>query len=201
MKRKTFDMVLSAGGFVMILVLVAAGALGLWGSNYAQSSVRNQLTTQQIFFPPAAAFATAKSGTEVTPGMIPYLQKYAGQQVLTGAQAEAYADHFIAVHLSQMPYGGVYATVSAASRANPGNAALAQEVQTSFQGTTLRGLLLEAYGFSQFGQIAQIASIVSFILAGIMLMLSVLGLAHFRRTRGDIELPRALSASKTAAAA
>ena len=78
--------------------------------------------------------------------MLPYLEKYAGQPLTTGAQAEAYADHFISVHLSEMPYGGVYANVSNASRANPTNAALAKEVQTSFQGTTLRGLLLEGYG-------------------------------------------------------
>ncbi len=84
----------------------------------------------------------------------------------TGAQAEAYADHFIAVHLSEMPYGGVYAKVSAASRANPTNTTLAAEVQTSFQGTTLRGLLLEAYAFSEFGLIALWAAIAAFALAG-----------------------------------
>lgn len=52
--------------------------------------------------------------------MKPYLLQYAGQQMTTVAQApEAYANHFIAVHLSEMPYGGVYATASAAASATP----------------------------------------------------------------------------------
>jgi hypothetical protein len=146
------------------------------------------LVKQDIVFPTRAEFAMAKAGTEITPAMLPYLEKYAGQQLTTGAQAEAYADHFIAVHLSEMPYGGVYAKVSAASRANPSNTALAAEVQTTFQGTTLRGLLLEAYAFSEFGLIAMYAAIASFILAGIMLLLVGLGLWHARRTPEDTEL-------------
>ena len=35
-----------------------------------------------------------------------------------------------------------------------------------FQGTSLRGMLLNAYGWWQMGQIALIAAIVSFVLAG-----------------------------------
>jgi hypothetical protein len=70
-----------------------------------------------------------------------------------GAQAEAYADHFIAIHLSELPDGGVYSKLSTAGRANPTNKTLAALEQTSFQGTTLRGLLLEAYAFSTIGQV------------------------------------------------
>ena len=192
MRRKTLDMLAVAGGAVLTIVLIAAGSLGLWGYNYAQSNVHNQLAMQHIVFPTKAEFAQAKPGTEITPGMIPYLEKYAGQPLLTGAQAEAYADHFIAVHLSEMPYGGVYALVSAASRADPTNAKLAALVQTSFMGTTLRGLLLEAYAFSTFGTIALVGAIVSFILAGIMLILTLLGLWHYFRTGKDEEFPKSL---------
>jgi hypothetical protein len=64
--------------------------------------------------------------------MIPSVSQYAGQQLLTGAQAEVYANDFIAVHLSEMPYGGVYSKVSAASMAAPKNAQLAQLKQTTF---------------------------------------------------------------------
>ena len=120
--------------------------------------------------------------------MIPYLEKYAGQQLLTGQQAEAYADHFIAVHLSEMPYGGVYAKISAASLASPKNASLANYVQLSFRGTTLRGLLLEAYAFWTFGQIAFWAGVASFVLAGIMAVLVGFGLWHARRVPTEAEL-------------
>src|SRR5579875_2348887 len=112
MKRRTFDSILSLGGVVLTVVLVVAGALPMWGYSYANTQVHNQLAQQQITFPTRARFAQAKPGTEITPGMIPYLEKYAGQQLTTGAQAEAYADHFIAVHLSEMPYKGVYSVVS-----------------------------------------------------------------------------------------
>ena len=182
MQRKFFDMLLSVVGLVLTVALVVGGALLLWGANFANSNVHNQLAQQDIYFPTTAAFAAAKPGTEVTPGMKPYLLQYAGQEVLSGAQAEAYANHFIAVHLSEMPYGGVYSKVSAASRANPTNTALSQEVQTVFQGTTLRGLLLEAYGFSQFALIAEWGATACFIGAAIMLILVLIGFAHARRT-------------------
>ena len=57
--------------------------------------------------------------------MIPSVSQYAGQQLLTGKQAKVYANDFIAVHLSEMPYGGVYSKISAAALANPSNAKLA----------------------------------------------------------------------------
>ena len=60
-----------------------------------------------------------------------------------------------------------------------------------FQGTTLRGLLLEAYAFWTFGQIALCASMACFVLAGIMLVLMLFGLLHFRRVPADAEFPAA----------
>ena len=194
MRRKTLDMILTAGGAVLVVVLVAAGALGLWGHSYAESNVHNQLAEQQITFPPAAAFAHPKAGTEITPSMIPVVSQFAGQKLLTGTQAEVYADHFIAVHLQEIGGGQTYAQLSAKAMALPkGSAAAAAaeaQVDTVFKGTTLRGLLLEAYGFSQFGQIALVGSIVAFVLAGIMLLLTVAGLLHLRRVPGDQEFPK-----------
>jgi hypothetical protein len=190
MRRKTFDMILTAGGAVLVVVLLAAGALGLWGYSFANSNVHNQLAQQQITFPPQAAFATAKAGTEITPSMIPSVSQYAGQQLTTGPQAEIYADQFIAVHLQAIGGGKTYAQLSAASLADPTNTKLAGQVATVFKGTTLRGLLLEAYAFWTFGQIALVAAIVSFVLAGIMLLLTVFGLLHLRRVPADQEFPK-----------
>jgi len=192
-KRKTFDMILTAGGAVLVVVLLAAGGLGLWGSSFANSNVHDQLAQQQITFPPAAAFAHAKAGTEITPAMVSTVGKYAGQPLVTGQQAEVYANDFIGVHLQQIGGGKTYAQLSAAAMALPkGSAAYTAaegKVQTVFQGTTLRGLLLEAYAFGTFGQIAFVAAIVSFILAGIMLVLTLFGLLHFRRVPEEVEFP------------
>src|ERR1700728_396881 len=98
MSRKTLT-VLARTGLALTVVLAVAGGLLLWGSTYVHNSVQNQLAAQQVFFPPKAAFAHPKVGTEITPNMIPSVSQYAGQQLLTGQQAEAYADHFIADHL------------------------------------------------------------------------------------------------------
>ena len=187
MRRRVFDLIASAGGLVVVIVLLAAGALGMWGSSFASSSVHNQLAQQQIYFPPKAAFAHAKPGTEITPSMIPSVSQYAGQQLLTGQQAKVYANDFISVHLSQMPYNGVYAKISTAAQANPGNASLQALKQTSFQGTTLRGLLLEAYAFSVFGIIVFWGAIASFSLALIMAALVALGFWHARRVPENVE--------------
>lgn len=192
MRRKVFDLIASAGGLVVVVVLLVAGALLMWGYTFTNSSVHNQLAQQEIYFPSSAAFAHAKVGTEITPSMIPSVSQYAGQQLLTGQQAEVYANNFIAVHLSEMPYHGVYATISNAARtAKPGSAeatTLASLEQTSFQGTTLRGLLLEAYAFSTFGLIALWAGIAAFILAFIMALLVGFGFWHARRTTPEVEL-------------
>jgi hypothetical protein len=182
MRRKTFDILLTSGGLVVAIVLVVAGSLLLWGHNFANSNVRSQLAQQQITFP-------AKGSTALASSQIgPYLNQYAGQQLLTGPQAKAYADHFIAVHLSDMPYNGVYSKVSAAAMAKPTDATLQSEVQTVFRGTTLRGLLLEAYAFWKIGQIALIGAIVSFVLAGVMLVLTGFGFWHLRRVNPAEEL-------------
>lgn len=188
MRRRVFDILASGVGLVLVVVLVVAGGLMVWGHSYVNSNVHNQLAQQQIFFPPKAAFAHPVAGTEITPAMIPVVSQYAGQQLLTGAQAEVWADHFIAIHLSEMPYHGVYAAISTAARANPKNTQLTALEQTSFQGTTLRGLLLEAYGFSKIGAIMLWGAIASFILAFVLLIAVGLGFWHARRTSEEEEI-------------
>jgi hypothetical protein len=182
MSRKVLDVITTTGGVVIVVVLVVAGGLLTWGHSFATSNVRNQLAQQQISFPPQAAFDHPKAGTEITPSMIPSVSKYAGQPLLTGQQAKVYANDFIAVHLSEMPYGGVYSKISAAAQKNKTSIPLKTLEQTSFQGTTLRGLLLEAYGFSVIGTVMLFGAIAAFLGAIFMSVLVGLGLWHARRT-------------------
>src|SRR5207302_1377109 len=143
MSRKVFDKLASAAGILVVVVLLIAGGLLLWGHSFVNANVHSQLAQQQVYFPPQAAFAHPKAGTEITPSMVPSVSQYAGQQLLTGPQAKAYADNFIAVHLSEMPYHGVYSKISAAAMAATPGSAQATKLDglktTSFQGTTLRG--------------------------------------------------------------
>ncbi len=163
-------------GFALAAVLLVAGGLLLWGSAYVHNTVQGQLAAQQIFFPPKAAFAHAQAGTEITPSMIPSVSQYAGQQLLTGQQAEAYANNFIAVHITNMTGGKTYAQLSTAALANPNNTKLAGLVATVFKGETLRSMLLNAFGWWKVSQITYIAAIVSFALGGLVLLGSLFGL-------------------------
>ncbi|MFI5953099.1 hypothetical protein [Cryptosporangium sp. NPDC051539] len=112
----------------------------------------------------------------------PYLNKYAGQKLTRGDQAQAYADHFIAVHLREIADGKTYAQVSSAAQADPNNAQLQQQANTLFKGEALRSMLLEAYAFWKIGQIALWAALTSFVAAAVIAVLSILGAIHLRRT-------------------
>ena len=168
-------------GFVLAAILLAAGGLLLWGSTYTHNMVHNQLAAQQIYFPPKAAFAHPKAGTEITPSMIPSVSQYAGQQLVTGQQAQSYADNFIAVHITNMTGGKTYAQLSAASLAQPNNTKLAGEVATVFKGETLRAILLNAFGWWKVSQITYIAALIAFGLGGLTLLASLFGLTIGRR--------------------
>ena len=163
-------------GFAVAVVLLVTGGLLLWGSTYVHNTVQGQLSSQQIYFPAKAAFAHPVAGTEITPSMIPSVSQYAGQQLLTGQQAEAYADHFIAVHIAEIGGGKTYSQLSAESIAQPNNAKLAGQVATVFKGETLRSMLLNAYGWWKVSQITYIAAIVAFALGGLVLLASLFGL-------------------------
>lgn len=184
MRRKTFDALVSAGGLVLAAVLLVAGGLLMWGYSFANGQVHDQLIAQKIVFPATGnpEFKALPASDQAAMGA------YAGQALTTGAQAKTYADHFIAVHLSEMAKGKTYSQLSAASLAQPKNTALAGLVQTVFRGTTLRSMLLEAYGFWQMGQIALFAAIASFIGAGLLLILSIAGLVHGRRVPAETEV-------------
>ena len=73
-------------------------------------------------------------------------------------------------------------------KGSPAYTAAEAKVQTVFQGTTLRGLLLEAYAFGTFATIALIAGISAFVLAGLMAILVAFGFWHARRTDEAAEL-------------
>jgi hypothetical protein len=175
MRRNKFDKLLGTAGVSLGVILLAVGGLLVWGSSYIHNQVTNQLAAQKVYFPPASAFAHPKAGTEITPSMIPSVSQYAGQQLLTGPQAEVYADHFIAVHLQEIGAGKTYSQLSAESMAHPTNAALAGQVQTVFRGDTLRSMLLNAFSWWKVSQIAYIASLISFGLGAIAFLAGLFG--------------------------
>jgi len=187
MRRKTFDAMVSTGGLVLAAILLIAGGLLVWAHSFTDTNVHNQLAQQQIFFPDQAGIAAQKS-----PEITRYVTPYAGQQVVNGRQAQVFADHYIKVHLSEVAGGQTYSQVSAKfltmKPTDPNYQTVSGQRQTLFMGETLRGMLLNAYGFWQLGQIALWAAVASFITAGMMLLLSALGFWHLRRTSPQAEV-------------
>jgi len=178
MQRRRFDKIVSWVGVTLAALLLVAGSLLTWAHNFVGNEVHKQLSAQQIYFP-------TNADPELKQPEFAAVRQYEGQQLTTGAQAEVYADHFIANHLKAIGGGQTYAQLSAQAQKNPDDQALAGKVATMFKGETLRGLLLNAYAFGTMGTIAGIAAIAAFSGAGLLVVLSALGLWHSHRVRED----------------
>jgi hypothetical protein len=191
-RRRTIDTLLTVAGALFAIVLFIAGGLLMWGSNFAEDYVYDELSSQNIVFPDAAALEE-EGRTDLVP--------YAGETVDTGTEAEAYAS-FIDGHLQQIADGQTYADLGGPERA--ANAAVeeatasgapASEVEaleadaaaitgqrnSLFKGETLRGLLLSAFAWSTVGRIAGIAGIVALVAGAVMLVLVLLGVRHHHK--------------------
>ena len=202
MTRKILNKLVSYTGLLLTATLLVAGGLMVWGHSFAQNNVQSQLAQQQVFFPQqteinAVKAQYAKGGQKAVTDpefpnaalMVPAIEPYAGEQVLTGKEAQVYANDFIGQHLYAMPLHGVYSQVSSAARAaKPGSkqaTELAALETTSFQGTTLRGMLLEAYAFGTIGTVMFWGALASFALAIAMAILTALGFAHGARLEDE----------------
>ena len=173
----SFDKLISWTGIIVAAVLLVAGGLLTFASSFATSNVHDQLAGQEITMPAAEALTT--------PAMKANLSQYSGQPLTTGAQAKAYADYYIQAHMDAQAQGRTYSQVSgeymAAMKTDPTAEAtteLGQLRQSLFMGTTLRGMLLNAYAFATLGTIAMWAAVAAFIGSGVMFVLGLLGLRH-----------------------
>lgn len=179
-ERRAIDKVFILLGTAMTAVLLVGGILAWYGYHFATSTVTSELTSQKVFFPEANSTAI-KSLPAIDQEQ---MNKYAGQQLVNGAQAKVYADNFISVHLGEIAHGQTYAQVSTAAMADPTNQALQIEKSTLFQGETLRALLLgDGYAYWTFGMIAKYVAIAAFIGAGVMAVLVWLGLQHLGKLK------------------
>ena len=111
MTRRTLDIIFAVGG------LVLAGLDTRAGTGPAEpSQLRQGLRTQ----PARTAEDRIHTGERAeTNENDPCLKNYAGEQLVTGKQAECYANHYIAVHLGEVNNGKTYAQTSNELRALP----------------------------------------------------------------------------------
>ena len=178
MKRKTFDKIVTSLGAGLTVFLLVVAALANWGASFASDSVSSQLEAQLITLP--ASTGNADEPAEVTA----FFKEHGDKLMSTGKEAQMYADHYIAFHMAHMP---TYAEASAAARsATPENKASADAtVETVFKGNMLRGTLLTAYAFGTLGTLAGYGAIAALLGALLMLVLTIAGVIHLRRTPID----------------
>ncbi len=163
-------LVLQAG---LVLILGFVAGFAFWAAGFTHNSVTTQLAAQSITFPAANSPAVTSLPAVDRAAMT----LYAGDVMTTGPQAEVWADNFIKVHLSEMP---TYDQAATTARANPTSTADAQVEATVFQGTTLRSMLLNAYGWWTVGTYALFAAIGLTIAAGVVLLTFVFELWRWR---------------------
>ena len=175
-------LVLQAG---LIGILVFCAGFLFWGNSFIHNQITTELTAQQIYFPAANSQAiTALPAADATA-----MNVYGGQQLTTGEQAKVYANSFIGVHLSEVAGGQTYSQMSAKAQANPTDTKIAGQVNTLFKGETLRGLLLNAYGWWTIGTYALYAAIGLAVAALVVLGAFALEIFLWVRQRQKVAVP------------
>jgi hypothetical protein len=160
-------------------------AVGFVVSNqaaFAKNYVHDQLAEKHITFTPVAGlFPDQKK--------VACLVQNAGKPLVTGKQAECYARYQIGLDLLMIDNGKTYfqdhyaayllrlkAQQAAAQDPNSPatqalvqqSAAFSQKAEDIFDGETMRGLLLTAYGFSAIGDRGAQAATACFVIAGVL---------------------------------
>jgi len=185
MDRSSWDKIVSGAGAVVAVVLIALGAMAVYGGNFGQQNVRDRLEPQNITFPPAEAMSPEEKAE---------LGEFAGQQVTDGVQAEAFS-RYIGGHLVDVNDGKTYSETSSEARAleddDPAKAEMDAKVQTLFRGETLRSILLNAYGWWTVSTIALWAGVAMLIAGAALGILSILGFRHARKASGTYTEHRA----------
>jgi hypothetical protein len=192
--RSKIDRLLIGLGAVVTVVLAIAFVLLLWGSNFAKDYVSDELSAQNITFPPVENMSDEEAEQ---------FSDVAGEQVDSGDLAEKYAQ-YIAGHIDNIGGGMSYAELGGPEReanaavqdaiaAGASQAeidelqAVADEASTTrdtvFRGEILRGTLLNTYAWWTIGTIAGIAAWVAFGAAIVMLILTAFGAVHLARNR------------------
>jgi hypothetical protein len=174
MDRSIINKVLSTIGIFIAAVLLVASAALFFTQDFIHTQVVQQLEPQKIVFPatgtPALDDLSAIDKEAVS--------KYAGQQVTTGAQANVFANNYIAAHIKTISGGKAYSELSTESRSDPTNTVLAKKVDTVFKGETLRGMLLNAYAFDTIATVALFAAYGTAVAGLIMLIFSLLAYSY-----------------------
>ena len=170
---------------VLGVILLAVGAFALAAGLYAHNYVSGQLSQEAITMPAASAYKTLPQDSQDA------LAPYAGQQMTTGDQAQAYANHYIWEHMQnackevkdaqgnavpaipadKCTYAGIGGVANAATDSAT-KAAYSGVRSTFLTGDTLRSMLLTAYAFWLVGSIAFWVGVIALVVGVVLLVLA-----------------------------
>lgn len=98
--RSAFDKLISWTGLLLAVVLLVAGGLLTWASSFVASQVKDQFAMQDITMPVEAAIDAQVESGSLTEEDAVALRPFAGTPLDSGAEARAYADHYILAHMN-----------------------------------------------------------------------------------------------------
>ncbi len=175
--------------------LLVLGTAMMGNADYSDRYITRQLAQQRITFKSDGALTEAERAK-------PCVVANAGKPVLTGKQAECFANDYIGSHIQSIGKGKAYAELedvrngilakitTAQANNDPELPKLQQELaavtgqrDTLFKAEMLRGTLLTSFGFSTLGEKAGQAANVFYGAGGLVLVLSLGGLAYGARAR------------------
>jgi hypothetical protein len=191
---------------VMVVVLAAGAIFAFSLGTFTTNQIKDELTSQQIFFP---GKDTVKAGGALDPAEFPQeIRDQAGNQVTDGNQARIYANDFIGKHLAGIANGLTYASMgdkinavkaqqAALAKDDPNYTTLGTQIttlnaqrDTLFKGETLRGNLLNAYGWWTVGTYTTFASYGLMLVALVVLGALVFEVVAARRTEKVIVMQK-----------
>lgn len=188
----------SIGGLALAGGLAVLGTAMADNAHYSDRYVTEQLARQRITFKAVDALTDAEREHGC-------LVANAGKRLLTGRQAECYANQFIGTHVIAIGKGRTYAELedvrngllaqiaTAQATGDPELPRLQKELgeltgqrEALFKAEMLRGALLTSFGFSTLGEKAGQGATVAYSGAGLLALLSVGCLVQARRTTVDV---------------
>lgn len=165
---KVYSMVSLVTGLVLLVVGFLCWNMG----SGVVSMVNSGLVDQKVYFP--------AKGPALDATVYPDAQQYAGQQVVDGASAKAYADTYLTPQIKAVGGGKTLSEVTAAAAADPTNPQLLQLQGVMFQLETSKAIMLTSgYGAASQGMLMETAGFAALaggavlvVLAGALMMRS-----------------------------
>ncbi len=111
--RAMLDKLTSWVGLALAAVLLVAGGLLTWANAFVADQVDYQLGMQEITMPAEEAIAELPDADREA------LEPFVGSPLDTGAEAKAYADHYILAHMNASSDGRTYQEAPTPTRPPP----------------------------------------------------------------------------------